>query len=212
MRAFLSNDVHFAWIDDDIVALDVRNDAYLCLVGAASVIVDDDDGRLVLGGPEVFDLFAAAGLAQAAPTTVSRRRALAAQTAVAPFDVAGSWAGFGFLISAVLSSRRYHGRPFSDLVNRARRMKRPTPAPPTGDLIAMVSAYRSGLPWTPRQEVCLHRSFMLLHYLRGLGVSADWVFGVRTWPFAAHCWLQIGDTVVGDDLHRVARYTPILVV
>ena len=212
MQAFLSDDVHFAWIDDDIVALDVRKDAYLCLVGAAAVITDDGDGRLALGGPEVFELLAAAGLAQAALATISRGRALAAQTAIAPFDVPGSWAGLGFLISAVLSSRRYHGRPFSDLVGRARRMKRPTPTPPNGDLIDMVSAYRSGLPWTPRQEVCLHRSFMLLHYLRGLGVCADWVFGVRTWPFAAHCWLQIGDTVVGDDLHRVARYTPILVV
>ena len=42
------------------------------------------------------------------------------------------------------------------------------------------------------------------------GIATQWLFGVRTWPFAAHCWLQIGNLVVGDRLERVRFYTPIL--
>ena len=48
--------------------------------------------------------------------------------------------------------------------------------------------------------------------LRRAGQNAAWVFGVRTWPFSAHCWLQIGDAVLDDDPERVSRYTPIMVL
>ena len=212
MRAYLRPDVHFAWIDDDVVALDVQRDAYLCLVGAAGTITDEGGGRIGLIEPDVLTLLASAGLAQAEPTFGSRQRVIAPRRAISPFDVPSSPVGLGFLTSALVSSRHYHGRRFSDLIARARRIKRLTLTPTIVDLQACVSAYRSGLPLTPRQGVCLHRSFMLLHYLKAQAIAADWVFGVRTWPFAAHCWLQIGEVVVGDDLHRVSRYTPILTV
>ncbi|MET3780812.1 hypothetical protein ABIC32_001457 [Brevundimonas sp. 1080] len=190
----------------------MQRDAYLCLVGAASAITDEGGGRIGLAGPDVLTLLATAGLAQAEPDPCLRPTAMAPRAAISPFDVPSSPVGLGFLISALISSRHYHGRGFSELIARARRIKRQSPRPTTLDLQACVSAYRSGLPLTPRQGVCLHRSFMLLHYLKEQAISADWVFGVRTWPFAAHCWLQIGDVVVGDDLHRVSRYTPILIV
>jgi len=214
MHAFLPSNVHFAWIDDDVVALDVQRDAYLCLVGAASAVTDEGGGRIGLAGPDVLTLLASAGLAHTDPDPCLRPTAMAPRAAISSFDVPSSPVGLGFVISALLSSRYYHGRRFSDLIARARRIKRPalTQTPTMLDLQACVSAYRSGLPLTPRQGVCLHRSFMLLHYLKEQAIAADWVFGVRTWPFAAHCWLQIGDVVIGDDLHRVSRYTPILTV
>ena len=48
--------------------------------------------------------------------------------------------------------------------------------------------------------------------LRARGFDALWVFGVRTWPFSAHCWLQVGLTALDDDLERLAAYTPIMAV
>ncbi|WP_312062938.1 lasso peptide biosynthesis B2 protein [Brevundimonas sp.] len=48
--------------------------------------------------------------------------------------------------------------------------------------------------------------------LASRGRGATWVFGVRTWPFSAHCWLQVGDVLLDDDLDRVALYTPIMAV
>ncbi len=220
MKAYLSSDVHFAWLGDDIVTLDVRNDAYLCLVGAASVVQDETEGRLTILEPDVFAHLRDAGLAQERPGDTPRPFAPPPQGCVSPFE-APDGGGLGFVFSGLRSSRRYHGRSLLCLVEEIRRLKRrlgltrsrtASGAASRAEIARCVSAFRSGLPWIPRQEVCLHRSFMLLHFLAERGLAADWVFGVRTWPFAAHCWVQIGPVVVGDDLHKVARYTPILVV
>ena len=66
--------------------------------------------------------------------------------------------------------------------------------------------------WLPMPRKCLVRSFVLLRFLQRSGLNARWVFGVRTWPFAAHCWLQLEDTVLDDLVERLAAYEPILAV
>jgi hypothetical protein len=51
---------------------------------------------------------------------------------------------------------------------------------------------------------------LLLEFLAARGLAADWVFGVRTWPFSAHCWVQAGGIVLNDTVERVAPYRQIL--
>ena len=75
MEAHLAPDVHFAWVGDDIVALDVRNDAYLCLVGAGQGVHDKKDGRVTILEPGVFARLRDAGLAQDGPDGTARRTA-----------------------------------------------------------------------------------------------------------------------------------------
>ena len=58
----------------------------------------------------------------------------------------------------------------------------------------------------------LRDSCVLLRFLQRSGLDARWVFVVRTWPFAAHCWLQLEDTVLDDMVERLAAYEPILAV
>lgn len=43
-------------------------------------------------------------------------------------------------------------------------------------------------------------------------INAALVFGVRVDPFAAHCWVQVGDAVIVGDLEQVRMFTPILAV
>ena len=43
------------------------------------------------------------------------------------------------------------------------------------------------------------------------GGGADWVFAVKGAPFAAHCWIQLGDIVLNDSVENVRAYTPIMV-
>jgi len=74
----------------------------------------------------------------------------------------------------------------------------------------LVGAARIVRPWVPSEGECLQRAFQLRRLLARRGIAVDWVFGVRTWPFGAHCWLQSGDMLVGDRLERVGRYTPIM--
>jgi hypothetical protein len=208
----LHDHVHFAWTGDDIVALDVERDLYICLVGAAAAIRPAGPRKVSIDGEAAASALMEAELVQDAPSSTAPWTAITPRSALSPLDAPDSWRGLGFLASGLQSSRRFHGRSFGELVATARRLQGDDRLADRSRLGSAVAAYRSGLPWLPRQGLCLHRSFMLLHYLHARGVRAQWVFGVRTWPFSAHCWIQIDDRVVGDDLHRVLRYTPILVV
>lgn len=67
-------------------------------------------------------------------------------------------------------------------------------------------------PWYWRPYRCLFDSLALLNYLQRFDLDVSWVFGVRSEPFEAHCWLQIEAILVNDALDKIAAYTPILVV
>lgn len=71
--------------------------------------------------------------------------------------------------------------------------------------------FRTLWPWSPVQGACLFQALVLRLFVRRGGAACDWVFGVRTWPFSAHCWLQSGDLVLNDLAERVGAYRPILV-
>jgi Transglutaminase-like superfamily len=52
---------------------------------------------------------------------------------------------------------------------------------------------------------CLLDSLALLEFLAPHGIFPTWVFGVQTRPWAAHCWIQTGDTVWNDLPENVRR-------
>jgi hypothetical protein len=60
------------------------------------------------------------------------------------------------------------------------------------------------------RDACLCNSLALLNFLATYGLFPAWVFGVRTGPFAAHCWLQAESHVLNDTLENICGYTPIM--
>jgi hypothetical protein len=60
------------------------------------------------------------------------------------------------------------------------------------------------------RAACLLDSLTLLHFLGAEDICPDWVFGVKTEPFDAHCWIQQGDILLNDVPDRVRQYSPIL--
>ena len=68
-----------------------------------------------------------------------------------------------------------------------------------------------GMLATPHDQ-CLVRSLALGRYLRRSGFAVDIVLGARLRPFSAHAWVQLGDTVLNDQLDTVRNFTPIRVV
>lgn len=62
------------------------------------------------------------------------------------------------------------------------------------------------------RSACLLDSLTMLHFLSAEGIHPDWVFGVKTEPFDAHCWVQCGEVLLNDIPDRVRQYSPILVV
>lgn len=205
----LAAGVFMAKVGEDVALLDLRTDAYACLAGVGEDLALTDGGvRADLG---LLGLLADAGLlAQDRPPS---RRPLppAAARELDPRRLRWPLAHAPNLVTAAWRAVRVGpGAPIRDLIAALPPPPRSTPDPRR--VASVVSGFRRMLPWVPRQGACLYRAFVLLTMLRQAGQDATWVFGVRTWPFGAHCWLQLEEAVLDDDPERVARYTPIMAV
>lgn len=77
------------------------------------------------------------------------------------------------------------------------------------DAIGFAMRFLSARRWLPHQAHCLTDSLALLLYLRRYGASAALIFGAKLDPFAAHCWLQAGTTLLNDRLDRIEGFTPV---
>ncbi len=78
---------------------------------------------------------------------------------------------------------------------------------------SLVSAFRLIRPFVfSAREGCLLDSFTLVEFLARYRIFPDWVFGVRTGPFGAHCWVQASGAAFNDTPDHVRLYTPIMTV
>lgn len=213
---FLRPDVHGVAIGEDLVLLDVAADRYLCLpaVGGRARLRADRQ-TLEIVDPDLAGTLARAGLLRDVPGP-SRRAPPPAPTATAiPFDLPRpGWRELPPLLAGLADAAwRYRGRSFAQILDAAARPPdRRQPARYTAELAAAARQFQVWAPYAPVTAQCLLRAFLQLRALRRAGLDAEWVFGVRTWPFHAHCWLQADDVVLDDWAERVGAYAPILVV
>ncbi len=75
-----------------------------------------------------------------------------------------------------------------------------------------VAVFNCLRPLYPRDYLCLFDSLALLEFLAPRSLFPEWVFGVVTDPFMAHCWVQSGSTLVNETVERALVYVPILAV
>jgi hypothetical protein len=107
--------------------------------------------------------------------------------------------------------------PFERVIARVRRRKAvegsKVSAPDLQYARKLVEAFdRYRIYVFSSKNECLYDSLALLEFLAHFGVYPDWVFGVQTRPFNAHCWVQYGGVVFNDTVEHVSGYTPIMVV
>ena len=212
MHLFLARDVHAAQVANDLVFLDVAADAYFCLGGAAEVIALGPGGEVVVNRDQTAGQLLEAGLLshEAPPArTPPPPRPLASIRLDRPAKGPSLRTRVTALRVTLSVARRFRRRSFAELVAGPRPAQAAW-GEPSADLIEAVGTFERLRPWLPLDGECLLRSYHLRTFLRASGLDALWVFGVRTWPFGAHCWLQAGRTVLDDDLERLAAYQPIL--
>jgi len=214
MRLFLADGVHAVHVRDDLVFLDTQADAYFCLGGVLDIIALSPHGEVDITHAETAEHLLEAGLLS--------ERMLTGRRPPPPRPDASSWltraegspplgvcaAAFSVTWSAARNFRR---RSFAALLQDAPSVAALT-AEPSAALVQAATQFESLRPWLPLSGECLLRSYHARAFLRARGFDALWVFGVRTWPFSAHCWLQVGLTALDDDLERLAAYTPIMAV
>ena len=215
-RLYLRPDVHAALQGEDIVLLDIAADAYLCLPqGAAHFDGPSRDGALDPTSPEAAAGLVAAGLATANRPTQARWAPPPALPRLGPevdppwpsVDLVDAWR---LLLCVADLALHYRGRPFAHILDYARRgRRRVAQGSARRDLMACVRRFHAAAVWLPAPGKCLVRSFLLLRFLHRSGHDAQWVIGVRTWSFEAHCWLQSGERALDDSPDRLAGYLPI---
>lgn len=211
VQAYLAEGVHAAARDDDVVFLDIASDRYTCLPGGAIDLALGPEGEVEIREDGLAHELAAAGLVYAAPSAPRTPiPILPTRSALRDTYPAASLADLPAIGAAVRDVvRDYARRPFAAILATARAEPAPPPAF-SAALAAAVDRYHRWAPFAPLPGKCLVRSFVLLKALRREGLDATWVFGVRTWPFHAHCWLQVEEVVLDDHHERVGAYTPLM--
>lgn len=210
--------VHAALVGDDLVLLDVAADAYLCVRGGEAGAIRLAAGArcLQLADSDLAGELVAAGLADPGPGPMTGPHPAwpppPTRSAVRDSYGAPRWSDVPEALAAMACVfRDYRGHALSHLIGTSAR--RPTRRARDGqDPTAIIDRFHRWIPFAPVSGKCLLRAFILRRLLQRAGHEPAWVFGVQTWPFAAHCWLQIGDVVLDDHPDRVAAYTPIMVV
>ena len=204
----LAQGVHAVRVGKDLILLDLASDDYLLFPECEGVRVD---GEQVHGPMEVLLELAAAELlhpgpprARTAPPPLLPMRSLpdASVVQISLADIAafsGIWADCASHRHTLAQLASVHG---------ARQGRR-------GDLTAIsnrVETFFQILPFAPWTGACLFQAELLLRFLNANGLDADWVFGVRAWPFLAHCWLQVDDVCVSQSAETLGHFHPILVI
>lgn len=99
------------------------------------------------------------------------------------------------------------------LLQLAQRVGGRSSCAPDADILRQEAAkFHAARPFFPWIGQCLFQSWWMLEHLQARGLDATWVFAVRAWPFAAHCWLQHGDLCLTDPPETLAAYRPILAI
>jgi hypothetical protein len=124
----------------------------------------------------------------------------------------------GLIVAAVAVEvqwrRALRRRSLLQLVGRIADMKRHNgPASPndvSGRLGSLTAAFARSALLLGMSDRCLPRSLAYADLCLRSATEVDLIFGVKLFPFQAHCWVQREDTVLNDSLESVRPYTPIL--
>lgn len=235
-RLVLAPHVRACASDGQVILLDLRNSRFLGVGGAQSSALADR----VQGWPRsqrrvpdcataaVTNQLAASLLARGLLTDTSSKQSPHATveeaTASLDSDQDAPKSGIGarrlarFLRSAAVTSLWMRCRSLQAIATavQARRDRLQVSASASSSLAAVrtgTAAYERLRPFVfTAHKNCLHDSLALIGFLASEGVFPRWVIGVKTRPFGAHSWVQMGATVLNDQHETVRQFRPILVV
>lgn len=238
---FLSPHVHVCVAGKQVILLDLERDKYLAvahphpigrwvrgwpLPPAAPVAAVHDGAAPPVPGPEngLLASMISQGLLvtdpalgkEAAPVVADEPKAALVEDDlhVRPRTSLGQL--WNFLAAYTTAQRSLRRRPIKEVVQAARLRKeraRGASGPDIATIRELVTAFVHLRPlFYTAHNACLLDSLTLTHFLARYGVFPTWVFGVKTDPFHAHCWVQQGDFVFNDSPDFIKRFSPILVV
>lgn len=121
----------------------------------------------------------------------------------------------------VLATRRaLNTRRLADVMEslvcyRQKQVGKPPSQPTTLSTLLVCDAANSfnrARLYVPVATSCLLDSLSMAKFLARRKIDTSIVFGVTRDPFAAHCWVQVGDMVLNDTVGNVTAHAPIRIV
>lgn len=207
-RGELDEAVHAVKVGSDLVLLDLATDGYLLVPECGDVRVEG--GTLHAPMDLMLDL-AAGELLQSGRTQRHRLPPPSVPLRRLPEAPVGRPTAGDMATFAILWADTVRRKPTLQDLSRqvsGRRGRR-------DDLMALssrVGLFRQMLPYAPAVGACLFQAELLLRFLNAADLDAEWVFGVRVWPFLAHCWLQVGEHCVSQAPDTLTIYRPIMAI
>lgn len=211
-RLWPAESLFLASVHEDIVMLDIEADQYSGLLDVRHLMELQSNGSVLVSESDVAAELLETGLFQTRSPLKARKSPQPVLGELAKGPDQSPCLTIGLMAEVIEASMAFQTRTLSGLIESVTSWPSPINDDEDQRLARTVSAFRSALPYVPFEGECLQRSFQLKRILDRRGLKTDWVFGVRTWPFGAHCWIQKGNQVVGDRLERVRLYTPIMVI
>lgn len=221
MSLQLRDHVHWCASGGRAVFLDIDADRYFCLPGkvndaflrlAARQSTGHDGERLqslVAQGILVED--DGPGTIRQPPVVQAAVRDLADRTRSSPLFLPL----LRQLASEIAAGRRLRTRSFAEIIGGIEHQDQRRPLqPPDPDSVLQAIA---GAAWsvsfvTRIHDRCLVRALAVHSICARRGIRPKLVFGVNAHPFAAHCWVQLGDAMLVGGFEQARLYTPILVL
>ena len=206
--------VHLAEVDGDLVLMDARQNEYFCIAcDEASGVVSDLKGSNRFPGSAALHMeLEAAGLYGSLDQPRTHHPILDLATADIFADEITPIPAYMLPRLSIAAAQAWWRlrvrRPeqWLTLADRRRARFRTANADEVRRLAQIAFRARALFPGAAR---CLPNSMLLLELLAMHGLTARWVFGVRTHPFDAHCWVEHEGTVLNDSLDHVRWYRPI---
>ena len=127
---------------------------------------------------------------------------------ISPLDV------WRFFSACVRASANLRWLSTEKIVRRVKRRKRGNEKnsesfdPDTATRV--VSIFYLLRPFYVRRYLCIFDSLALVHFLSQYGIYPTWVYGVKSEPFEAHCWVQERGFAFNDSIERIQGFTPIM--
>lgn len=120
-----------------------------------------------------------------------------------------------FFYSCALASWKLKTRSMTEIVDALAQRKRNSTgtageAAERARTLRYVSIFNALRLFYPREYLCMFDSVALLEFLNIFNIYPEWVFGVRTDPFVAHCWVQSEDTVLNDTTSKIDTFEVIM--
>lgn len=223
MRYRLRDGVSFCVAGNRTVFLDIENDKYFCLPLPAEPSMQrflQLDGRLEASDVHSLSPLLARGIlveeTGAGQLRDHQPKCRDARRSLDHGQQTPSWTGSVRALVRLRATRwklKRRGAPaMLRLAGEAKAALGSSPDAIEDGLAAISASFdRMGLLLTAHEQ-CLPRSLALSAHLSAERYAHELVIGVKMRPFDAHCWVQVGETVINDTLERTSIFAPILVL